>query len=65
MSEDRLIEIESKLAHVEMLVEELNQVLAQQQDTIARLEKAVQIMARTSTDPNNKPKPINQIPPHY
>jgi SlyX protein len=31
MNEERLIEIESKLAHQEMLIEELNQVLYKQQ----------------------------------
>ena len=38
MSEDRLVEIESKLAHQEHLLTELNDVITNQQENIMQLQ---------------------------
>ena len=39
MSEERLVEIETKLAHQEYLLNELNDVITKQQETIRHLEE--------------------------
>ena len=39
MSEERLVEIESKLAHQEHLLFELNEVITKQQENIMQLEE--------------------------
>ncbi len=62
MSEQRLIEIETKLAFQEALIEELNRVIATQQTTINGLEKAVKILAKSSD--TNRIGAADQKPPH-
>lgn len=61
MNEDRLIEIETKLAHQEILVSELNQVIAQQQETIDGLEKAIKKFFKQFQEAPHE----NKKPPHY
>ena len=65
---DRVIELEIKSAYQEDLLQELNKVVAKQQEQIARLEatcqllheriKSIQNMGFTTT-------PETEIPPHY
>lgn len=65
MSEERLVEIEIKMAHFEMLIDELNLVITKQQKTIDLLENAMRAMANKSIDGDEKQKPIHLKPPHY
>jgi uncharacterized coiled-coil protein SlyX len=65
MNSEQQIEIETKLAHVEKLVEELNSVVTTQQSTIHRLEAAIRVLVNKSADSREKPTPTNQPPPHY
>lgn len=66
MSEQRLVDIESKLAYQEDLIEKLNRVITAQQSTISTLEAAVKILAKNSRNPEAKhPGPADQKPPHY
>ena len=66
MSEQRLIDIETKLAHQEILIDELNEVIARQQTTIDTLEKALTVLAKKVRLPDTKPiGPADQKPPHY
>ncbi len=64
--EKRLIQIESTLAHMEDMVEKLNQVVTDQTMTVDRLrkdnEKLVDMLADSEMEEirNN-----NQPPPHY
>ncbi|MBX3020271.1 MAG: SlyX family protein [Bdellovibrionales bacterium] len=66
MSDQRLIDIEFKLAHQEALIDELNAVVTKQQTTIDTLEAALKILAKRQRNPDEKPiGPANQKPPHY
>jgi SlyX protein len=68
MSEDRFVDIESKLAHQEHLLLELNEVITKQQEKIMRLESLCEsIIKRIRSigeaghgDPN-----AEEMPPHY
>lgn len=68
MDENRLIDIEMKLAHQEDMVNELNRVVTDQQSQIARLEQLcrslvdrMRSMAEAAPDGN----PADERPPHY
>jgi len=66
MSEQRLIEIETKLAHQEHLIDELNNVITKQQATIDQLETALKVLVKRSREPEAPPVgPANEKPPHY
>jgi len=64
--EDRVIDIEIKLAHQENLVESLNQTIYEQGRRIDQLEAMVAKLAehiRTLRDAGQGP--LNEKPPHY
>ena len=68
MSEDRLIEIESKLAHQEQLMLELNDVVTEQQAKIMQLELLCsslveRVQAIDESAPGDGPQ--DDRPPHY
>jgi SlyX protein len=67
MSEQRLIDIETKIAHQEILVSELNQVIAQQQETIDQLQAALKKFFKQFREKNlgGDIGPADQKPPHY
>ena len=68
ISEDRLIEIEIKIARQEDLVEALNQMVYQQQKRIAELEALCAALARRFkdfSDAGNEPGAADERPPHY
>ncbi len=64
MNEDRLENIETKLAFQEKLIKELNDVLYAQQKQIDRLTSMCEAMAESGTD-NSSSAPANEKPPHY
>jgi SlyX protein len=68
VDENRLIEIETKLAHHEHLVLELNQVIADQQQQIAQLELKCQALLdriKSLADGGSGPAETDEQPPHY
>lgn len=68
MDEDRLIEIETKLAHQEDLVNELNTVVTDQQAQISRLEELCRSLisrVRSLADAETTGGPEDDRPPHY
>ncbi len=68
MSEDRLMEIEIKIARQEDLVESLNQIIYQQQKKIDHLEATVAALAKhvkQSQDTQRDLAPLDEKPPHY
>lgn len=68
MNEERLVEIETKIAHQEVLVGELNQVITRQQETIDQLQAALKKFFNQYRERNgdgNTVGPADQKPPHY
>jgi SlyX protein len=68
MSEDRLVDIESKLAHQDQMLHELNEVVTAQQSTIMRLENLFRsLLDRVQSIAESAPEPgsHDERPPHY
>lgn len=67
-TEERLVEIEIKLARQEDLVETLNKTVYQQQKKLDELEALCAALARhvkDMRDAANERSPANEKPPHY
>jgi SlyX protein len=68
MSDDRLIDIESKLAHQEQLLFELNEVVTEQQARIMQLEQLSRSLlerVRVIGDAAPGEGSPDERPPHY
>ena len=72
MSEDRFIDLESRLAHQDQLLNELNEVVTQQQAQIMQLEtlcnsltSRVRSIGDAVPDSNRESDSTNEKPPHY
>lgn len=67
MNGQRLIELEIKAAYQEDLLQELNKIVAQQQQQIALLEKTCQLLYERINNLHleNGDEVIDQPPPHY
>jgi len=66
--QDRLTEIEIKIAHVEQTVNELNDVIVKQQAYIDSLERGMErLKERLQTDVGVEGggDPLEEKPPHY
>lgn len=65
---DKIIEIETKLAHQDQLLIELNQVMTDQQTQLMRLEELFTAMierVRSLGDNSPDAAPQDETPPHY
>ena len=68
MSEERFIDLESRLAHQDQLLHELNDVVTEQQARIMQLEelcKALVGRMRSMGDAIPDSGPVDERPPHY
>ena len=68
VNEDRLIDMESKLAHQEQLLADLNDALTSQQSQLTRLETLCQSLIeriRSLGDGAAPGNPADERPPHY
>jgi SlyX protein len=68
MSEDRLVDIESKLAHQDQMLHELNEVVTAQQSSIMRLENLLKSLldrVQSIAESAPEPGPHDERPPHY
>jgi len=68
MTENRFENIETKLAHQEALLLELNDVVAQQQASITKLEAlcdSLRARVRVLSDTVPADTPEDEAPPHY
>jgi SlyX protein len=68
INEERLIEIEIKIARQEDLVDTLNQMVYQQRKKIDELEALCSALARRIQEvssADSESKPVNEKPPHY
>lgn len=70
MSEDRFVDIETRIAHQEHQIEQLNGVVTDQQLRITRLEDACRHLAERLRQLADEPQgsasqPEDDRPPHY
>lgn len=68
MHEDRIIELEIKVAYQEDLIQELNKIVSQQQQQISRLETTCKLLnerIKSLLNVVNAEENIDQTPPHY
>ena len=68
MIEERLVNIETKIAFQEDLIEELNKVVYQQQQRLNQLEAVCASLARhvqSLVEAGSDSKAANERPPHY
>lgn len=68
MNEQRIIEIETKIAHQELLISDLNHVITQQQLTITELQAGLKNFIKRYQElygEGGAGTPENQKPPHY
>lgn len=68
MNEERLIELEIKIAHQEALIEELNQALALQQGDLTQLKASLERFFKKYLERAHLEAeigPANEKPPHY
>lgn len=68
MVEERLIDVETKIAHQEVQIEDLNQTIIRQQATIDLLEtKITKLIERFKevVGGTHEIGPANEKPPHY
>ncbi len=68
MSEERFIDLESRLAHQDQLLHELNDVVTDQQAKIMKLEELCLSLidrVRSIGDGGESGDPADERPPHY
>lgn len=64
MDEQRFIDIETKLLHQEVIIEDLHQVLYKQQEMIDFLQKKIKFLDEQLQN-NNEIRAAGEKPPHY
>jgi len=64
MDEQRFIDIETKLLHQEVIIEDLHQVLYKQQEMIDFLQKKIKLLDEQFQN-NNEIRAAGEKPPHY
>ena len=68
MNDDRIIELEIKVAYQEDLLQELNKIVGQQQQQIDRLESTCRLLneriKRVSIE-SGSAENSDEVPPHY
>ena len=68
MTEDRLIELETRVAYQEVTLQQLNDIVTAQQQRIDQLERALRELAgrvARSSESVFKGVAADDIPPHY
>lgn len=68
MTEQRFVDIETKLAHHEHLILELNDVITKQQEKIMRLESlcdSIVERVRSLAEVAPSDSSVDEVPPHY
>lgn len=66
MDEDRLFEIEKRLAYLEKFVDDLNEVVINQDKIIEALKaEVIELKNKDEQSPLLENRPHNEKPPHY
>lgn len=66
--DNKIIEIETKLAFAEESIEQLNDVIVSQQKMLDKLTRQIQILDKKIEDESQnwqQSNPIDETPPHY
>ncbi len=65
--EDRLIDLETRLMHLDDTVEQLNNIVSNQQLTIDRLERVLKKITKEHNEIKEQmvPEIVDSKPPHY
>ncbi len=63
-TEDRIVKIETDLVYLQDMVRELNDIVAEQQMLVTKLEKQNELLAKRIEDLDTEARP-NRKPPHY
>lgn len=61
---DRMIRLETDMAYLQNMVRELNDIVAQQQAMLTKLEKQNEALNKRIEDMDTEARP-NRRPPHY
>ena len=61
---DRMIRLETDMAYLQDMVRELNDIVAQQQAMLTKLEKQNEALDKRIEDMDTEARP-NRRPPHY
>jgi len=66
-AQDRLTELETKLAFAEDLLETLNQTVVRQQGQLDSMQQQIRLLHQRMQDiqPDEARTPRDEIPPHY
>lgn len=67
MSDEKIIDIETRIAYQDDTIQQLSDVMYRQQQQIEKLEKTVQLLVGKiqGLSENNPEKTIDERPPHY
>jgi len=68
MNDDRIIELEIKVAYQEDLLQELNKIVSQQQQQIDRLEAICKLLnerIKSLSTESGSGENVEEVPPHY
>lgn len=68
MSEERFVDLESRLAHMDQMLHELNDVVTEQQARITQLEELSRTLRdriRSLGEDGPAGDPLDERPPHY
>ncbi len=68
MSEQRIVELEIKMAYQEEMMESLSSTIASQQKQISKLEETCMLLhdkIKALSNPDGNVDPRFEIPPHY
>lgn len=63
-NEQRFINLETKISHQDMMLEELHEVLYKQQAEITALQKKLKVLEEQFSS-SNEIRPAGEKPPHY
>ena len=66
MDENRIFEVEKRIAYLEKFVEELNEVIINHERTIEALKaEIIELKNKDEQSPLLENRPHNEKPPHY
>jgi SlyX protein len=67
IEQERIIDLETRLTHLDDTVEQLNDIIAEQQKTISKLEHVLYKLVEEHTEMKEQvaPEVVDAPPPHY